>query len=250
MYWSDWGVPAAIGYSLMDGSRDRPFVTNNIHWPNGLALDQPNSRLYWTDAKKMTLESINLDGTDQRIVLEGIVKHPYAIAVFENKLYWSDWDSHTIQTCDKFNGKNHRTLVEEHKNLIYGISIFHYALKKRLVNPCEHASCSDICLLKAQSYACACPENKVLDTDGHTCKEPIDFRQQNNTRCSLSSMLLNLIMNEIIKSVNKGVGHRIRNNEVKILSNAAVAILIAQKEDAVYRFNIRAKEVKMIISSQ
>ncbi|CAG9839329.1 unnamed protein product [Diabrotica balteata] len=171
MYWSDWGVPAAIGYSLMDGSHDRPFVTNNIHWPNGLALDQPNSRLYWTDAKKMTLESINLDGTDQRIILEGIVKHPYAIAVFENKLYWSDWDSHSIQTCDKFDGKNHHTLVEEHKNLIYGISVFHYALEKRLVNPCEHTSCSDICLLKAQSYACACPENKILDTDGHTCKE-------------------------------------------------------------------------------
>lgn len=67
MYWTDWGEPAQIGYSLMDGTRDKPFVTKDVHWPNGLALDVPNNRLYWTDAKKMTLESVHLDGTDRRV---------------------------------------------------------------------------------------------------------------------------------------------------------------------------------------
>ncbi|XP_057655031.1 vitellogenin receptor [Diorhabda carinulata] len=173
MYWTDWGIPAEIGYSLMDGSGDRPFVKDDIHWPNGIALDRPNRRLYWTDAKKKTLESIALDGTDRRIVLEEVTKHPYAIAVFENQLFWSDWDTHTIQTCDKFDGKNHRTLVDEHKDLIYGIAIFHSALHERKYNPCERALCSDICLLRGQNYTCACPENKMLGVDKHVCKEII-----------------------------------------------------------------------------
>ncbi|CAG9862634.1 unnamed protein product [Phyllotreta striolata] len=170
MYWTDWEEPSRIGYSLMDGSNDKPFVEKDIHWPNGLALDHPNSRLYWTDAKKMTLESIRLDGTDRRIILEDIVKHPYAIAVFEDKLYWSDWATRTIQQCDKFDGKNHRTMIEE-KELIYGISIYHPAQQSRSVNPCETALCSDLCLLKGTSYSCACPQNKVLQPDGMFCKE-------------------------------------------------------------------------------
>ncbi|XP_018579962.1 putative vitellogenin receptor [Anoplophora glabripennis] len=171
MYWTDWGKPAEIAYALMDGTNDRPFVSEDIHWPNGLALDYPNERLYWTDARKMSLESIRLDGTDRRIVLEGIVKHPYAIAVFENNLYWSDWATHSIQSCDKFFGKRHHTIIKDSKEYIYGISIFHSALHARNDNPCDRAFCSDICLLKGKEYTCACPQNKILAFDRHLCRE-------------------------------------------------------------------------------
>ncbi|KAJ8925441.1 hypothetical protein NQ315_009274 [Exocentrus adspersus] len=171
MYWTDWGQPAEIAHSLMDGTGDESFVSNNVHWPNGLALDYPNERLYWTDARKMTLESIRLDGTDRRIVLDQIVKHPYAIAVFENQLYWSDWVAHSIQSCDKFYGKNHSTVIKESKAYIYGISIFHPALQNRNENPCDGAFCSDICLLKGDGYSCACPQNKVLSYDKHVCRD-------------------------------------------------------------------------------
>lgn len=67
MYWTDWGEPAEISTSYMDGSSDESFVTSDIHWPNGLTIDFPNQRLYWTDAKKMSIESIRLDGTDRRV---------------------------------------------------------------------------------------------------------------------------------------------------------------------------------------
>lgn len=67
MYWTDWEKPAEIATAQMDGTNAMPFLRDDIGWPNGLALDCPNSRLYWTDAKKMTLESIRLDGTDRRV---------------------------------------------------------------------------------------------------------------------------------------------------------------------------------------
>nr|QDP42286.1 Vitellogenin Receptor [Agasicles hygrophila] len=171
MYWSDWGNPARISYSLMDGSEDKPFVSDNIHWPNGLALDYPNGRLYWTDAKKKTLESIRLDGSDRKVILGDIVKHPYSITVFENKLYWSDWTTHSIQSCNKFTGKDHHTLIEDNKDLIYGIQVYHSALHKRKENVCAKAGCSDICLLKGKSFKCACPENKILIDSQRSCLE-------------------------------------------------------------------------------
>ncbi|XP_060527930.1 putative vitellogenin receptor [Cylas formicarius] len=171
MFWTDWDKPAEIAFAYMDGTGHKAFLRDNIYWPNGLALDKPNERLYWCDAKKMTLESIRLDGTDRRIVLEGIAKHPFAIAVFEDRLFWSDWETHSIQICNKFTGKNHSTLIKDENEFIYGISIFHSALHERTENPCSLAFCSDICLLNGDGYTCACSEGKILGSDNHTCKE-------------------------------------------------------------------------------
>lgn len=177
MYWTDWGKNPKVARANMDGSEDVSFVSDSIYWPNGLALDSPNERLYWTDAKLSSLESIKLDGTDRRMVLKGLIKHPYAIAVFENKLYWSDWGTRSIESCNKFTGKNHHTLIKEDREYIYGISIYHANNRKKIHNPCSSAFCSDICLLKGASYKCACPQNKELNSDQHTCK-PIEKKQQ------------------------------------------------------------------------
>ena len=33
-----------------------------------------------------------------------ILRHPFSITVFEDWLYWSDWDSNAIYRANKFNG--------------------------------------------------------------------------------------------------------------------------------------------------
>jgi hypothetical protein len=81
-------------------------------------LDWPNGRLYWTDAKSSTIESVTISGKDRRVVLQDISMHPFGIAVFEDKLYWSDWDTLNIESCNKFTGKNFEPLVEG--ELVYG----------------------------------------------------------------------------------------------------------------------------------
>ena len=53
MYWTDWGEEARIERGGMDGSPPTrsAIVTTDIQWPNGLTIDHPAGRLYWTDAK-------------------------------------------------------------------------------------------------------------------------------------------------------------------------------------------------------
>ncbi|KAK4884699.1 hypothetical protein RN001_000970 [Aquatica leii] len=169
MYWTDWGKRPEIARAKMDGTNDISFVANAIYWPNGLALDIPNERLYWVDAKIMTLQSIKLDGTGRRIILENIIKHPYALDVFENQVFWSDWLTNTIESCDKFTGKNHNVLIKQ-KNNIYGVHVYHPATQTYDRNPCAMSFCSHICLLSGTGYVCACPENKILGTDKHSCR--------------------------------------------------------------------------------
>lgn len=98
--------------------------------------------------------------------------YPYAIAIFEDKLYWSDWHTRSIESCNKFTGKEHHTIVrEQHELVIYGIHLFHPVLHQRIDNPCSLAFCSDICLLSGTTgYTCSCPQDKILSADKHTCK--------------------------------------------------------------------------------
>lgn len=63
-----------------------------------------------------------------QVVLKMPVSNPFSIALFENRLYWSNADGREIKSCDKFTGKRQRTLVRESKQRILGIHIYHPSL--------------------------------------------------------------------------------------------------------------------------
>jgi low density lipoprotein-related protein 2 len=68
MYWSDWGENATIERAGMDGKNRTTFLSDNIKWPNGLALDYPTSRIYWTDAGIHTIEYVGFDGKGRTVL--------------------------------------------------------------------------------------------------------------------------------------------------------------------------------------
>lgn len=209
MYWSDWGERPMIGTSRMDGTEVKPFVTDDMHWPNGIALDWPNDRLYWVDAKLARIESVKLDGTGRKLVLDKVSTHPYGLAVFENRLYWSDWNSMSLQTCEKFTCKDRRNVVVD--RVIYGtisrvkffpnsiqilvffsdVHIYHSALYPlRGGSPCKGNECSHMCLLKSNvSFTCACPTGMELSIDQKTCKEHI---KQQSILLAIGSIIMTI----------------------------------------------------------
>lgn len=50
MYWTDWGEHAKLERAAMDGSDRVVLISNNLGWPNGLAIDKAGSQLIWADA--------------------------------------------------------------------------------------------------------------------------------------------------------------------------------------------------------
>nr|XP_033342194.1 vitellogenin receptor [Megalopta genalis] len=170
MYWMEWGTDSHIWKSSMDGKNTSAIVSKNLEWPNSLAIDYANDRLYWIDSKLKLIETVRLDGSDRRTILRDIVKMPMAIAVFENKIYWSERASKTIETCDKFTGKDWKTLAQAN-SVVYAMDIYHSVLKPKIRNPCNSKPCSQLCLLNSESgYTCACSLDKVLNSDQHTCR--------------------------------------------------------------------------------
>lgn len=172
MFWTDWGSKPMIARASMDGSRSQPIISDNIHWPNGIALDMHQERIYWVDAKLGTIETARPDGTARRTVLDGMLKHPYGLAVFEDQLYWSDWGTKSVHACHKFSGKHHRVLARDRS--IYAVHVYHPSKQPKVPHACETARCTHLCLLTepdAGGFACACPDNMQLAADQRQCRQ-------------------------------------------------------------------------------
>lgn len=65
MYWCDWGEHPKIERAGMDGSDRRVLISQNITWPNGLAIDFLKHRLYWADGGTGRIEYSDLDGKNR-----------------------------------------------------------------------------------------------------------------------------------------------------------------------------------------
>ncbi|XP_002024364.2 putative vitellogenin receptor [Drosophila persimilis] len=174
MFWTDWGVKPMIVRASMDGKRSTPIVSENIHWPNGIALDMHQQRIYWVDAKLGSVQTVRPDGTGRRTVLDGMLKHPYGLAVYEDQLYWSDWGTKSIHACHKYSGKQHRVLAKD--RTIYAVHIYHSAKQPQTPNACATSKCSHLCLLaepEVGGRSCACPDGMRLAPDQQRCMQTV-----------------------------------------------------------------------------
>uniref|UniRef100_S4RRP8 LDL receptor related protein 8 n=1 Tax=Petromyzon marinus TaxID=7757 RepID=S4RRP8_PETMA len=115
VYWSDWGQPAKIEKAGMNGVSRQVIVSKDIEWPNGITLDLVNKRLYWVDSKLRTLSSVNLAGGERHEVMHqtDALHHPFAIAIFEDKVYWADGEKEAIYSADKHTGSGISSVVED-----------------------------------------------------------------------------------------------------------------------------------------
>ncbi|CAL4203974.1 unnamed protein product, partial [Meganyctiphanes norvegica] len=118
--WTDWGANPKIERSFLDGSERQMIISTGLHWPNGITLDYPTETLYWVDAKQHIIEAAKIDGTGRRKVIENNLPHPFAVTVFEDNLYWTDWHTRSIQTANKRTGKDHKDI---HTSLAFPMDI-------------------------------------------------------------------------------------------------------------------------------
>lgn len=113
MYWTDWGANPKIEKAGMDGSGRQSIVTENLAWPNGLTIDQATKRLYWADAKLDKIETTDLNGGNRQLLLSSADQiHPFGLALYENVLYWTDWNKKSILRYNLTSAK-HETVIPD-----------------------------------------------------------------------------------------------------------------------------------------
>uniref|UniRef100_A0A3P8UVE8 EGF-like domain-containing protein n=1 Tax=Cynoglossus semilaevis TaxID=244447 RepID=A0A3P8UVE8_CYNSE len=167
LYWSDWGDSPHIGRIGMDGTNRTVIVEDKITWPNGLTLDFINDRIYWADAREDYIAFASLDGSSRHIVLTQDIPHIFAMTLFEEYIYWTDWETKSINRAHKTLGVNKTMLINTlHRPM--DVHIYHpYRQPEGRTN---NGGCSNLCLLSpGGGYKCACPTNFYLAADGKQC---------------------------------------------------------------------------------
>uniref|UniRef100_A0A671R1X8 Low-density lipoprotein receptor-related protein 1-like n=1 Tax=Sinocyclocheilus anshuiensis TaxID=1608454 RepID=A0A671R1X8_9TELE len=172
LYWSDWGDVPHIGRIGMDGTDRHIIIQDKITWPNGLTLDFINDRIYWADAREDYIAFSSLDGSNRHIVLNQDIPHIFAMTLFEEYIYWTDWETKSINRAHKTLGTNKTMLISTlHRPM--DLHIYHPSRQPEVSDhPCQvdNGGCSNLCLLSpGGGYKCACPTNFYLAADGKQC---------------------------------------------------------------------------------
>ncbi|XP_042909584.1 low-density lipoprotein receptor-related protein 4 [Parasteatoda tepidariorum] len=172
LYWTDWGSRPRIEKAMLDGSERKAIVDTSLFWPNGLTIDYPSQRLYWADAKHHVIETSALDGSGRKRVIEKELPHPFAITVFEDHLFWTDWQTKSIHRANKFTGRNATTL---HTKLHFPMDIIvvHPLRQPAVRDPCaeDNGGCSHLCMPNNVSYTCLCTVEAPVQVDEKTCSK-------------------------------------------------------------------------------
>ncbi|XP_027258198.1 low-density lipoprotein receptor-related protein 8 isoform X11 [Cricetulus griseus] len=181
MYWSDWGFQAKIEKSGLNGADRQTLVSDNIEWPNGITLDLLSQRLYWVDSKLHQLSSIDFNGGNRKMLIfsTDFLSHPFGIAVFEDKVFWTDLENEAIFSANRLNGLE-ISILAENLNNPHDIVIFHELKQPAAADACElsaqpNGGCEYLCLPAPQisnhspKYTCACPDSMWLGPDMKRC---------------------------------------------------------------------------------
>lgn len=173
VFWTDWGPSPKIERSDMDGSNRRNVITESVFWPNGLTLDYIADKIYWADAKHNVIETAKFDGTERKKVITKGLPHPFALTIFEDAIYWTDWHTKAIATANKITGAGFRT-IHSHLHFPMDIHSYHPQRQPKYKNRCgsNNGGCAHLCLPNFKGYSCQCRMEMKLRLDGKSCQKP------------------------------------------------------------------------------
>ncbi|XP_012250592.2 low-density lipoprotein receptor-related protein 6 [Athalia rosae] len=175
LFWTDWGDVPKIESASMDGDPNtrEVIVSEDIFWPNGLTIDYDQELVYWADGRLKFIAVMDYRGKNRKKIVSQGLDYPFAITLFENKLYWTDWKTWCIHSYD-IQGQTHPRELFHGEYVPGDIEVWDQRRQPYADNPCKpnNGNCSHLCLLspKYPGYSCACPTGVKL-IDDTTCAD-------------------------------------------------------------------------------
>uniref|UniRef100_A0AAQ6I939 EGF-like domain-containing protein n=1 Tax=Anabas testudineus TaxID=64144 RepID=A0AAQ6I939_ANATE len=191
MFWTDIGSQPLVESASLEGKDRVVIVSTNLASPSGLTIDFTEDRLFWCDQRRGLVETAALDGSDRRILLENHVGRPFDLAIFEDRLWFSDQENQQLRSVHKRTGKKLQSIQG---NMVQPASIVVvHPLAKPGANVCLHLNggCEQVCESKLGFVHCSCVSNYILSADGKSC---LPFHASNGTagymgeRCQYSDL--------------------------------------------------------------
>ncbi|KAF5898954.1 pro-epidermal growth factor [Clarias magur] len=106
IFWTDLGFPVSVWRAGLDGEKRMVLIGSGLISPCGITVDQHTHTLYWTDIGAGRIEAAGLDGSHRHTLTRKQVGRPFDVAVFEDTLWFSNWEDNHIYTLDKRTGSD------------------------------------------------------------------------------------------------------------------------------------------------
>ena len=182
MFITDCGLNPKILEARLDGTHLRPLVESKVQWPSSLSVDYPARRLYWTDLKAKTIETVQIDGLYRKLVtkLEPKLGKPHKLEVFEDFLYFTTFKINKILKMNKF-GRGNVTEIAEEILTVTDLTIMQENKQDDLyiAHPCQNLPCKNfgpgsLCVSVPSdehnlTWKCLCAEGFVLNAEKTKC---------------------------------------------------------------------------------
>ena len=175
LFWTDWGENPKIESAGMNGdlTTRHIIIKDDIHWPNGLTIDYEEEAIFWADAKLNIICSASLTGSNRRTISQGDLQHPFALTMYKNVLYWTDWQTKSIHSCNKKTGAGRKAVLGSSLTPM-DIHVYDHDRQPYSSLPCQNQNgrCSHLCLSAPYPpwFTCACPTGSKL-VDNFTCAD-------------------------------------------------------------------------------
>lgn len=176
----------------MDGTNTYAIVSEAAYKASGITLDIITKRVYWCDSLLDYIETVNYKGEHRFHVLRGqSVPSPSRLALFENRVYWTDGTKQGIMSVDKYASSVSIQSIYRGAGIRdpKAVKTVHGLSQIRVSNPCGHnnGGCQQMCIITnvgtgLLGYRCACHTGWRLQKDQRNCNPVQEFLMYSQQR--------------------------------------------------------------------
>lgn len=165
----------------MDGTHARSIVSEAAYKASGVAVDVISKRVFWCDSLLDYIETVDYDGGYRVMILRGQqVPSPSRLALFENRVFWTDATKQGIMSVDRYEGSSSIQAIYKSKEIREpkAIVTVHALCQPRVSSPCgnNNGGCAQMCIVTAVKgapsglgFRCACHTGWQLASDLRNC---------------------------------------------------------------------------------
>ncbi|KAM6953133.1 pro-epidermal growth factor [Aplochiton taeniatus] len=169
LFWTDMGSRPAVESASLGGRERAIIASSGLVSPSGVTVDFTVERLYWCDRERGVVEMAGLDGSNRLVLVENEVGQPFDLAVFEDRLWVTDWEDRLLRSFDKRSGQHRKRI---HGNMVQPASlVVVHPLAKPGTDVCLHLNggCAQVCESRLGVARCSCLSHYTLSADGKLC---------------------------------------------------------------------------------